>query len=106
MNELSNYKPINLCSCLGKVQEKVVIGQLNACLHDNDLLHKAQHGLTFRRSTLNSMHVTDAHIAQLASLGHAVDIISFDFAKTYNKSSYHAIIKVIASHGMSGAALR
>ena len=58
------------------------------------------------RSALSNMLGTDAHIAQRAASGYAVDIISFDFAKAFNKSPHHAVIKALADHGISGTALR
>ena len=105
-NESSSDRSINQCLCLGKVLEKLVIGQFNAYLQDNDLLNKAQHGFTSGRSTLSNMLATDAHIAQLAASGHAIDIISFDFAKAFDKSPHHAVIKTLANHGNGGTALR
>ena len=93
-----------ICSCFGKVLEKVVTGQLNTYLHDNDL-HKAKHGFTSERSTLSNKLVTDLHIAQLAASGHAADIISFDFATAFDKSPHHAVIKALVDHGISGTAL-
>ena len=52
------------------------------------------------------MLVRDAHIAQFAVSGHAVDIIFLDFAKTFNKSPHYAVIKALANHGISGKILR
>ena len=100
-NKPNSYRPIKLCSCLEKVLEKVFIGQLNAYLHENNLLHKAQHGFTSGWSMLSNMLVTNAHITQLAALGHAVDIITFDFAKAFDKSPHHALTKALVDHGIS-----
>ena len=58
------------------------------------------------RSTVTNLLVTDAHIVELASTGHSIDIISFDFAKAFDKAPYHAIINALAEHGIRGTALR
>jgi len=40
----SSYRPISLCSCLGKLLEKLVLKQLTAFLAARDVLHTGQHG--------------------------------------------------------------
>ena len=55
-----SYRPINLCSFLGKSLEKVVTLQFNAHLYNNRLQQQAQHGFIPDRSTHINLLVTDA----------------------------------------------
>ena len=48
------------------------------------------------------MLVTEAYIAQIVASGHAVDIVSFNYAKAFDKSPHLAAIKILAGYGVSG----
>jgi hypothetical protein len=100
-----SYRPISLCSCLGKVLERIVSTQLNVYLNDSHALHQSQHGFTQGRSTLTNLLTTDAYIARLASAKHPFDIISFDFTAAFDKAPHHKVIAALANHGVCGAAL-
>ena len=55
----SSYRPISLCSCLGKLLERVVQSQLTTFLQSINLLWKMQHGFIASKSTLtNILRVT------------------------------------------------
>ena len=97
---------ISLCSCLGKIMEKIVVTQIDDHLRSKSPLHNAQYGFMANRSTLNNLLFTDAHIAQLTSKQHCFDIISFDFAKAFDKAPHDAVVKAASLHGISGMALK
>ena len=61
--EASNYRPISLLPCFGKILEKVVGNQLNDYLEENDLLSSKQFGFRKGRSTEHAVHtlVRDVH---------------------------------------------
>ena len=44
-SQQSNYRPVALLSCIGKLQEKAVFKNMNTFLLDNKLLYKYQSGL-------------------------------------------------------------
>jgi hypothetical protein len=103
-----SYRPISLCSCIGKILEKIVTSQLRAHLGSHvshHLLHPAQHGFTSGRSTQTNLLSADACIAALVSANHAFDIIYFDFAKAFDKAPHHAVLRALSEHGVRGTAL-
>ena len=81
----SSYRPISLCSCLGKIMKKLVHSQFFSYMETNDLLLPEQHGFMPRRSTLSNLLSCDAVIADLVAGGHCYDIISFDFLKAFTR---------------------
>ena len=88
---VDSYRSISLCSCIRKLLEKVVNLQLNAHLHDNGLLQQMQQDFIPGRSTLTNLLVTETYIKQLAATEHAYDIITFDFAKAFDKAPHDAV---------------
>ena len=84
---VSSYRPVSLCSCLGKVTEKIVHTQLLSFLHGNELLYCGQHYFTPGKSTLTNMLTIDAYIANCQLLKHPCDIMSFDFKKSFRKGA-------------------
>ena len=103
-NSAASYRPVSLCHCLGKILEKIVHKQLSSNLSDNKLLHPAQHGFTQRLSTTTNLLVFDALITKIISVGHAYDIISFDFQKAFDKT-HDLVIRAAARLKVSDKAL-
>ena len=101
----SSYRPISLCSCLGKIMEKLVQSQFFAYLKTNDLLLPEQHGFMPGKSTLSNLLSCDAVIADLVAGGHCYDIISFDFLKAFDKAPYSHVFRELAALGISGKTL-
>jgi ribonuclease P/MRP protein subunit RPP40 len=101
---VSSYRPISLCQCLGKVLEKVVHVQFTKYLHDNDLLHHAQHGFTAGRSTVTNMVHFDATVAAIHSQNHAYDIIALDYKKAFDRAPHSCVVDAVSSKGVVGKA--
>ena len=102
---LSSYRPISLCSCLGKIVEKLVHSQFFAYLKINDLLLPEQHGFMPGRSTLSNLLSCDAVIADLVAGCRCYDIISFDFLKAFDNAPYSHVIRELAALGIGGKTL-
>jgi hypothetical protein len=101
----SSYRPISMCSCLGKLLEKVVQSQLTKYLQSNDLLSTAQHGFISGRSTVTNILSCDAAIADITLLGHAYDSFSFDFKAAFDKAPHRFVVQALADKGIRGKAL-
>ena len=102
---VSSYRPVSLCSCLGKVTEKIVHTQLLSFLHGNELLYCGQHYFTPGKSTLTNMLTIDACIANCQLLKHPCDIMSFDFKKAFEKVPHQKVISELAVKGITGRSL-
>ena len=103
---VGSYRPISSWSYIGKLLEKVLTLQLNAHLHDNGLLKQVQHGFIPGSSTLTYLLVTDTYTGQIAATGHAYDIISFDFAKAFDKAPLDAVINALSEYGICETPLK
>ena len=101
----SSYQPISLCSCLGKILEKVAKKQLVSYLDLNQCLHAAQHRFISGRSTVTSMLACDAIIADCINAGHPYDIIFVDFATAFDKVPHAPIITALSDVGICGTVL-
>ena len=64
-SDAESYRPISMCSSLGKLLEKIVQMQLTSYLDDNKLLSGCQHGYINGRSTLTNMLCFDAALADV-----------------------------------------
>ena len=102
---VSIYRPVSLCSCLGKFLDKIVHTQLLSFLRGNELLHCGQHGFTPGKSTLTNMLIFDAYIANFQLLKHPYDIMSSDFKKAFEKVPHQKFISELAVKGIIGRAL-
>ena len=100
-----NYRPISLCQCLGKMLERIVHDQLVRYIGENNLLYGSQHGFRAGRSTMTNLLDCEAKIAEIISDGHPYDIISFDFAKAFDKAPHDKVVNAIAALGIKGRAL-
>ena len=99
------YRPISLCSCFGKIIERIVNKQLTKHLHDHFPLHNAQHGFLIGQSTTTNLAACDALIADCISLRHPYDVITIDLQKTFDKVPHDSVIDALRSRKITGVAL-
>ena len=105
-SDVESYRPISLCSFLGKLLAKIVQVQLTYYLDDNKLLYGSQHGYTNVRSTLTNMLCFDAALADVLSRENAYDIIAFDFKKAFDKALHRHVLEALRKLGVCGTALK
>jgi Reverse transcriptase (RNA-dependent DNA polymerase)/Endonuclease-reverse transcriptase len=105
-SDISSYRPISLCSCLGKVFERVVYVQLQSYLSSHGLMHRSQHGFSAGRSTVTNVLTADNHIADAISAGHPYDILTFDFKKAFDRAPHRSVITCLSNLGVAGSSLR
>jgi ribonuclease P/MRP protein subunit RPP40 len=97
--------PISLFQCLGKLLERIMYAQFAPFIFDNELLCNKQHGFISGRSMLTNLLNCNATIAKIVSQHHPYDILSFDFAKAFDKAPHKLVISSLAQHGIEGKAL-
>jgi hypothetical protein len=100
-----SYRPISLCSCLGKLLERIMQTQLTAYLRINDKLCGLQHGFLPGKSTVTNALACDAAIADVMLAGHAYDLLSFDFKAAFDKLPHRSVITALSGLGVGGTAL-
>ena len=100
-----NYRLISICQCIEKILEKIVNAQLAKYVCDNQLLCNKPHGFTTGHSTLTNLLTCDSTIANIMLAHHPYDILSFDFAKAFDKAPHSSILTAVANIGVGGQAL-
>ena len=101
----ASYRPISLCSTIGKVLEKIVSNQLLQYIDLSAPLADCQHGFVKRRSTITNMLMTERVIAEALNKGACVDVLTFDFARAFDKVPHSRLLRELASRGINGTAL-
>ena len=102
---VESYRLISFCTCLGKIVVKVICAQLTSFLTVNKLLHSSQHGFVSSKSILTNLLSIDCHLANIMISGHPYDIASFDFKKTFDKSSHFRIVEAASEMDVEGRTL-
>ena len=100
-----NYRPISICHCIRKIIEKSVNTQLTKYVCDNQLLCNKQHGFTTGRSILTNLLTCDSTFANIMLAHQPYDILSFDFAKAFDKAPHSSIFTAVTNIGVGGQAL-
>ena len=61
-DKASSYRPINLCSTIGKTLELIVKNQLLTLVNEHSAMNSAQHEFTNNRSTITNLLATERHL--------------------------------------------
>lgn len=101
----SNYRPISLVSCLGKILERVVQQQILAHAMELSLIPPNQHGFRPGHSTTSELleHIHD--IIVMLEEQETVEIVLLDFSKAFDKVSHNHLLQRLHSFGIQGRAL-
>ena len=83
-DKVSSYRPISLCSTIGKTLECIVLNQLLSLVNEHSAMNSAQHRLTNNRSTITNLLITERHLAEAANSRESMDVISFNFSRTFD----------------------
>ena len=98
----SNYRPIALTSCLGKIMERMINSRLTWFLEHNNLLCEAQSGFRTNRSTTDNLVKLDFAIRQSLSRRHHFIAVFFDINKAYDTAWRYGILQTLHSFGLRG----
>ena len=100
----SPYRPISLCSTIGKILERVVKNQHLSLVNEHRAMNSAQHAFTSNRSTITNL-ITERHLAGAASSRESMDVISFDFSRAFDRVPHNKLLAVLSNRDVSGRAL-
>ena len=79
-SELSNYRPVSLLSCVGKIMERVVFKYVYNYFHSNNLFYKYQAGFLPGHSTVYQLIETYDSIAKAIDKGQDYCMIFCDLS--------------------------
>ena len=100
--EITNYRPIALTSCVGKLMEKMVNARLMWYLEREKLISPAQCGFRRMYSCTDILIRMESSICKaFAAKQHHVTIF-FDLEKAYDTTWRYGILKIIHEYGFRG----
>ena len=102
----SFHYPIGLCSCFGKLLEKIVKKQIQQQIAAVRPLSSFQHGLSAGRSMLTNSLACDFLIANLVNAHKSHDIITFDFQRTFDKVPHHLLLEALKGQQLPKTSLK
>ena len=96
----SNYRPISVTSCLGKILERIMTNRLNLFLEKNSLLVKEQSGFRRHRRTADNLMFLIQKISESFILGKSVCCLFFDISKAFDRVWHDGLIYKLYSLGV------
>ena len=102
----SNYRPISLLSCLGKLFERCVHKYLYNYLNDNRLLTKYQSGFIKGDSTTNQLIFIYDDINRALDEGLEVRALFCDISKAFDRVWHRGLLHKLSSLGICGPLLK
>jgi hypothetical protein len=94
------YRPMSLCSCVGKLFEKVVAVQLVEHICAVKPLSICQFGFQRGRSTIANLLVCEAFLSKYLNERKSFDIFSFDFQRAFDKVPHDLLLEALDSLGL------
>lgn len=105
-NELSNYRPISVLSCINTLFEKLLAIRVKNFLHKNSILSPDQHGFQKNKSTLSAvLSVTDVINEALNNNRFAIGVF-LDIRKAFDTVHLDILSQKLERYGFRGQSLR
>lgn len=97
-----SYRPINLCSTVCKVMERIIKKSITNHLEKNELINPTQHGFQKNKSCTSNLLAYFDKVTSAVDKGKPADFILLDFKKAFDKVPFDVILKKLKSHGITG----
>ena len=102
----SNYRPISLLSCLGKLMERVVYKYIYNHLMSNKLIFHSQSGFLKNHSTVYQLIDIYHQITQSIDSGTHTCIVFCDISKAFDRVWHKGLIFKLKQNGLDGNILK
>ena len=102
LNDVKNYRPIALTSCVCKLMEKMVNTRLVWYLEYNNIFHENQYGFRNGHSSVDVLVRIDTYIKNAFAMKEHVIAVFFDLEKAYDTTWRHHILKTLFNLGIVG----
>ena len=100
-----NYRPVSLTSVPRKLMEQLIQSTILQHMQDNQEIRPSQHGFMKGRSCLTNLISFYERVTCLLDEGKAVDVVYFDFSKTFNIVSHSILLAKLTARGLDGHTL-
>ena len=97
-----NNRPINQCSCIGKILERIVTKQIVGALEENNRLNDRQYGFRKGKSTDMNLLRFYNYVSDALSKNIAIDILYLDFSRAFDKVCGAVVLEKLHKMGIRG----
>ena len=101
-NDPTNYRPISITSCLGKILEKIIFKYLYNYLEVHEILTKYQSGFRPNDSTTNQLLEIYHIILENLDKGKDIKFIFCDVSKAFDKVWHRGLLHKLKKYGING----
>ena len=101
----ASYRPVSMCSAVGKIFKHIVNKQLCAHLDRNNIISAREHGFVCGHSVTTNLLSADNVIADCVNMETPYDVIIFDMTRAFDKIPHAMLIDVLSSIGLHQKAL-
>lgn len=101
-NNPSNYRPVSLCSSVGKIMERVVFKKIYNHLHSNNLIYKFQSGFLPGHSTTFQLIDIYHHVCQSFDSKQYSCMVFCDISKAFDRVWHKGLLFKLRQNGIEG----
>ncbi|KAG7301198.1 hypothetical protein JYU34_014070 [Plutella xylostella] len=98
----TNYRPIAILSCINKIVEKAITGQILNFLTKHDVITSAQYGFQTGKSTSTLLSKFSNEINNHLNNKRHVGVIFIDFRKAFDTLNHEVLLRSMESCGIRG----
>lgn len=104
--EISNYRPISLLSCLGKIVEKIIQGRIDNFTTTNNVLPDEQFGFRKEHCTVRQTTRLYTDITKNFNKRASTGAVFFDISKAFDRVWHNGLILKLIRLGMNDYLIR
>ena len=98
----SNYRPVSLLSCVGKIMERIVFKNVYNHFHRNNLFYQYQAGFLPGHSTVYQLIEVYHNIVSSLDAGKSMCMVFCDLSKAFDRVWHQGLIYKLNSYGVVG----
>lgn len=105
-NDLGNYRPISVLSCINSLFEKIFSHRIMQFLNKNNILSNSQHGFRKARSTTSAILSVSEIINEALNENHIAIGVFLDIKKAFDTVDHSILCKKLERYGFRGLSLK